>query len=80
MDREKGFKKKTINNTITNKMSDINNNKMIKLVQFPFNSIGDPFKKHGNQLMCQKINCKYFLKNQKRNRCVSSKILLLMEK
>lgn len=65
MDREKGFKKKTINNTITNKMSDINNNKMIKLVQFPFNSIGDPFKKTWEPIDVSKDKLQILLKESK---------------
>ena len=44
MDREKVFKQLMCNNIIENKMNDINNNQMIKLVQFDFKALGDPFK------------------------------------
>ena len=44
MDREKGLKKEMCNISITNKMTDIKYNQMIKLVQFDYKAIGDPFK------------------------------------
>ena len=44
MDREKVFKKEMCNISTTNKMTDIKYNQMIKLVQFDYKAIGDPFK------------------------------------
>ena len=65
MDREKVFKKETINNTITKKMSDTNNNKMIKLVQFPFNASTDPFKQKWEPVDVSKENIKIILNKSK---------------
>tara|TARA_R110000787_G_scaffold116663_1_gene226965 strand:- start:8224 stop:10995 length:2772 start_codon:yes stop_codon:yes gene_type:complete len=70
MDREKGLKNKMINISITNKMSDINNNKMIKLVSFPYDSIGDPFQQTWKPQEVSKVKlAKVFTESKKTPMC-----------
>ena len=68
MDRENIFKNKIDNITITNKMSDIKYNQMIKLVQFKFNNIGDPFKESWKPIEYQQEDIESILSDCKINR------------